>query len=84
MAYAPIIYNFSSSCIHSLDNPPRTWLPYERNRTYIRKDLSMKYRKLIIAAFCALIVGAAIVVWAAESAPSNTVGFFTYELGSGS
>jgi hypothetical protein len=44
----------------------------------------MKYRKLIIAAFCALIVGAAIVVWAAESAPSNTVGFFSYELGSGS
>lgn len=26
---------------------------------------------------------AAAVVWAAESAPSNTVGFFTFELGSG-
>ena len=44
----------------------------------------MKYRKLLIAALCALIVGAAIVVWAAESAPSNTVGFFTYQLGSAS
>ncbi|MCU0612266.1 MAG: hypothetical protein MUE60_10810 [Candidatus Eisenbacteria bacterium] len=38
------------------------------------------------AAF-ALLIGclmvAAAVVWAAESAPSNTVGFFTFQLGSG-
>ena len=70
--------------ILSLDNPPCAWLPYKLIRIYIPKDMKMKYRKLIIAAFCALIVGAAIVVWAAESAPSNTVGFFSYELGSGS
>ncbi|MBN1426633.1 hypothetical protein JXA88_18960 [Candidatus Fermentibacteria bacterium] len=38
-------------------------------------------RIAFVLLICCLVTAA--VVWAAESAPSNTVGFFTFDLGAG-
>jgi len=40
----------------------------------------VKVKRILIAVFFGLVVVTAALVWASESAPSNTVGFFNFEL----
>jgi len=40
----------------------------------------VKTKRILIVVFLGVVVVTAALVWASESAPSNTVGFFNFEL----
>lgn len=44
----------------------------------------MKNRKGMLVALVGVMALAAVLAWASESAPSNTVGFFAYQITTGS
>ena len=53
--------------------------PVELLTSPAKEDLVAK-KRVILALFFGLVVATAALVWATESAPSNTVGFFCFDL----